>query len=91
MTGTFMLLEVARKLRIARFVHVSTDEVYGDMLPASLPMRSFPLHPSSPYSASKAGSDLLVLPTSVRMASRPDHAFIEQLRALSIPRKIVFR
>ena len=59
--GTFTLLEVARALRIGRFLHVSTDEVYGDMPPGEFADESSPLQPSSPYSASKAGSDLLVL------------------------------
>ncbi len=60
-TGTFVMLQVARKLHIQRFVHISTDEVYGDMLPGAFADESSPLKPSSPYSASKAGSDLLVL------------------------------
>jgi hypothetical protein len=38
-TGTFVLLQVARQMQIARFLHVSTDEVYGDMAAAPLPMR----------------------------------------------------
>jgi len=38
-TGTFILLEVARKISLSRFVHVSTDEVYGDIPPGSLPMK----------------------------------------------------
>jgi len=59
-TGTFILLQVARKIGVGRFVHVSTDEVYGDMLPEAFANEDFPLQPSSPYSASKAGSDLLV-------------------------------
>ena len=59
-TGTFVLLQVARKLNIRRFLHVSTDEVYGDMEPGAFANESSPLQPSSPYSASKAGSDLLV-------------------------------
>jgi|HubBroStandDraft_2_1064218.scaffolds.fasta_scaffold00027_22 dTDP-glucose 4,6-dehydratase len=59
-TGTFVLLEVARKLSISRFIHVSTDEVYGDISPNAFADESFPLRPSSPYSASKASSDLLV-------------------------------
>lgn len=59
--GTFTLLEVARALRIGRFLHISTDEVYGDMGPGEFADESSPLQPSSPYSASKAGSDLLVL------------------------------
>jgi len=59
-TGTFTLLQVARDLKIGRFIHVSTDEVYGDLPPGSAADESFPLRPSSPYSASKASSDLLV-------------------------------
>jgi len=59
-TGTFVLLEVARKTAVSRFVHVSTDEVYGDILPGVFADEDFPLQPSSPYSASKAASDLLV-------------------------------
>ncbi len=59
--GTFTLLEVARALRIGRFLHVSTDEVYGDMPPGEFADENSALQPSSPYSASKAGSDLLVL------------------------------
>jgi dTDP-glucose 4,6-dehydratase len=59
--GTFTLLEVARALGIGRFLHVSTDEVYGDMPPGEFADENSALQPSSPYSASKAGSDLLVL------------------------------
>src|SRR6202049_3200924 len=59
-TGTFIMLQVARKLRIERFVHISTDEVYGDMPPGAFADEDSPLQPSSPYSASKAASDLLV-------------------------------
>ncbi|HJT89189.1 MAG TPA: dTDP-glucose 4,6-dehydratase [Bryobacteraceae bacterium] len=59
--GTFTLLEAARRCGLSRFLHVSTDEVYGS-LPAPLEAtEEFPLRPSSPYSASKAGSDLLAL------------------------------
>ncbi|WP_062290543.1 dTDP-glucose 4,6-dehydratase [Demequina phytophila] len=61
LVGTFQLLEAARRHGV-RFHHVSTDEVYGD-LPLDTPERftpDTPYHPSSPYSASKAGSDLLV-------------------------------
>src|SRR5213593_2362117 len=57
--GTFTLLEAARANRIARFVHVSTDEVYGSLDAPLEASEDFPLDPSSPYSASKAGSDLL--------------------------------
>jgi dTDP-glucose 4,6-dehydratase len=59
--GTFILLQVARELSIGRFVHISTDEVYGDMYPEAFADEESPLRPSSPYSSSKAGSDLLVL------------------------------
>jgi dTDP-glucose 4,6-dehydratase len=58
--GTFILLQVARKLGVQRFVHISTDEVYGDLPPNVVADETFPLRPSSPYSASKASSDLLV-------------------------------
>jgi dTDP-glucose 4,6-dehydratase len=60
-TGTFVLLEVSRKLSIPRLVHVSTDEVYGDIPVNTFAEEGFPLRPSSPYSASKAAADLLVL------------------------------
>jgi len=59
-TGTFTLLESARKLPISRFLHISTDEVYGDLLPGICADENSPLQPSSPYSASKASADLLV-------------------------------
>ena len=59
-TGTFLLLEAARKLRFGRFVHVSTDEVYGDIPAGEFSNELARLNPSSPYSASKAASDLLV-------------------------------
>jgi dTDP-glucose 4,6-dehydratase len=57
--GTFTLLEAARRSGIRRFVHVSTDEVYGSLEAPLEAGEEFPLNPSSPYSASKAGSDLL--------------------------------
>jgi dTDP-glucose 4,6-dehydratase len=60
-TGTFTLLEIARKVSVSRFVHISTDEVYGDLPAGVFADEDFPLRPSSPYSASKAGADLLVL------------------------------
>jgi dTDP-glucose 4,6-dehydratase len=60
LTGTFILLQVARKCGIKKFVHISTDEVYGDMAPGAFADENSQLQPSSPYSASKAGSDLLV-------------------------------
>lgn len=60
LTGTFTLLQAARILGVGRFVHISTDEVYGDMAPEAFADENSPLRPSSPYSASKAGSELLV-------------------------------
>jgi dTDP-glucose 4,6-dehydratase len=59
--GTFTLLEAARMSHISRFLHVSTDEVYGSIDPPHEADENYPLRPSSPYSASKAGSDLLAL------------------------------
>ncbi len=59
-SGTFVLLQVARKLKVGRFVHISTDEVYGDLAPDGYSNEDSPLRPSSPYSASKASADLLV-------------------------------
>jgi dTDP-glucose 4,6-dehydratase len=59
--GTFTLLEVARSVRVGRFIHVSTDEVYGSISAPHEADENYPLRPSSPYSAAKAGSDLLAL------------------------------
>jgi dTDP-glucose 4,6-dehydratase len=58
--GTQVLLEVAREHGVQRFLHVSTDEVYGSIDHGSWREES-PLAPNSPYAASKAASDLLVL------------------------------
>jgi dTDP-glucose 4,6-dehydratase len=58
--GTMTLLEWARA-NDARFVQVSTDEVYGDLEAGGRSLESDPLRPSSPYSAAKAGGDLQVL------------------------------
>jgi dTDP-glucose 4,6-dehydratase len=57
--GTFVLLEAAKKHNIERFLHISTDEVYGSIENGSF-KETDPLMPNSPYSASKAGGDLLV-------------------------------
>jgi dTDP-glucose 4,6-dehydratase len=59
--GTQVLLEAARELGVGRFLHVSTDEVYGSLGPEGLFTEETPLAPTSPYSASKAASDLLAL------------------------------
>jgi dTDP-glucose 4,6-dehydratase len=56
LNGTFTMLEGARKHKVGRFVHVSTDEVYGSLEAPLEATEEFPLNPSSPYSASKAGS-----------------------------------
>jgi dTDP-glucose 4,6-dehydratase len=57
--GTSVLLDAAREQRVGRFLQVSTDEVYGSIAEGSFTETS-PLDPSSPYSATKAGGDLLV-------------------------------
>jgi dTDP-glucose 4,6-dehydratase len=57
--GTFTLLEAARLHHVPRFVHISTDEVYGSLPAPAEADERYPLNPSSPYSASKAASDLL--------------------------------
>jgi len=60
--GTQVLLDVAREKGVKRFLQVSTDEVYGSLGPgASAFTEASPLAPSSPYAASKAAADLLVL------------------------------
>jgi dTDP-glucose 4,6-dehydratase len=56
--GSHVLFEVARLNKIKRFIHVSTDEVYGDIESGSFNENS-PLNPNNPYSASKAGADLI--------------------------------
>jgi dTDP-glucose 4,6-dehydratase len=70
--GTFTVLDVARKhwmeapfrprqgMEGNRFLHISTDEVYGTLGPTGLFTETTPYAPNSPYSASKAGSDMLV-------------------------------
>lgn len=92
--GAFTLLEAARRLGTGRFVHVSTDEVYGSLEPPAEATEEFPLNPSSPYSASKAGSDLLArsyfvtykLPVSITRASNNygPYQFPEKLIPLMI-------
>ncbi len=59
--GASVLLDCARKHGVKRFVQVSTDEVYGSLGPTGRFTENSPIQPSSPYSASKAGADLLAL------------------------------
>jgi dTDP-glucose 4,6-dehydratase len=58
--GTNVMCDVARSIGVERFVHISTDEVYGSIDEGSFTERD-PLGPRSPYSASKAGSDMIAL------------------------------
>ncbi len=58
--GTHTLLDAALRHKVNRFVHVSTDEVYGSVEQGSSP-ETAPLGPNSPYAASKAASDLVAL------------------------------
>ena len=59
--GTGVLLEAARRAKVGRFLHVSTDEVYGSIDAGEHAGEQAPLRPTSPYAASKASSDLLAL------------------------------
>ena len=58
--GTQTLLDAAREFGVKKYVQVSTDEVYGSLGPTGFFTEQTPLDPSSPYSASKAGGDVLV-------------------------------
>ncbi|WP_160032782.1 dTDP-glucose 4,6-dehydratase [Paenibacillus sp. An7] len=58
--GTQVLLDAAKKYEVTKYVQVSTDEVYGTLGETGLFTEKTPLQPNSPYSASKAGGDLLV-------------------------------
>ena len=57
--GTQVLLDAARRHGVARFIQISTDEVYGTLGPEGYFSETTPLAPNSPYSASKAGADML--------------------------------
>ena len=59
--GTNVLLETARRYEVEKFLQVSTDEVYGSLGENGLFTEDTPLHPNSPYSASKASADLMAL------------------------------
>jgi dTDP-glucose 4,6-dehydratase len=92
--GTFTLLEAAKRNQVGRFLHVSTDEVYGSLEAPLEADENYPLNPSSPYSASKAGSELLSrsyfvtfkLPVVITRASNNygPHHFPEKLIPLMI-------
>jgi dTDP-glucose 4,6-dehydratase len=58
--GTQVLLDAAMKYKVTKYVQVSTDEVYGSLSETGLFTETTPLAPNSPYSASKAGADMLV-------------------------------
>lgn len=96
--GTQILLDASKEYGISKFIHVSTDEVYGelDFDPTTFFTEETPLQPNSPYSASKASSDLLVrayhetygLPMNITRCSNnygPYH-FPEKLIPLTISR-----
>ncbi|WP_193568331.1 dTDP-glucose 4,6-dehydratase [Gracilibacillus saliphilus] len=96
--GTQVLLDAAKEVGVKKFVHISTDEVYGelDFDPDTFFTEETPLQPNSPYSASKASSDLLVrayhetydLPINITRCSNnygPYH-FPEKLIPLTISR-----
>ncbi len=57
--GTQVLLEVAKKFEVEKFIQISTDEVYGSLGPTGKFTEDMPLSPNSPYAASKASADLL--------------------------------
>jgi len=59
--GTQVLLDAAREFKVSKYVQVSTDEVYGSLGDTGQFTEETPLHPNSPYSASKAAADMLVL------------------------------
>src|SRR5436190_17067811 len=59
--GTRCLLEASRKHKVSKYVQISTDEVYGSLGPTGAFREDTPIDPTSPYSASKAAADLLVL------------------------------
>ena len=98
--GTLVLLDASRHVGVTKFVHISTDEVYGDLDfdPTTFFTEDTPLQPNSPYSASKASSDLLVrsyhetfgLPVNITRCSNnygPYH-FPEKLIPLTISRVV---
>lgn len=59
--GTNVLLEAAKRFNVERFLQISTDEVYGSLGPIGLFSEKTPIAPNSPYSASKASSDMMTM------------------------------
>lgn len=96
--GTQVLLDAAKKYSVTKFVQVSTDEVYGSLGATGLFTEETPLTPNSPYSASKAGGDLLVrayhetfgLPVNITRCSNNygPYQFPEKLIPLMISRAL---
>ncbi|MEE4578193.1 dTDP-glucose 4,6-dehydratase [Paenibacillus polymyxa] len=96
--GTQVLLDAAKKYNVTKFVQVSTDEVYGSLGETGLFTEDTPLQPNSPYSASKAGGDLLVrayhetfgLPVNITRCSNNygPYQFPEKLIPLMISRAL---
>ncbi|MBY0163300.1 dTDP-glucose 4,6-dehydratase [Cytobacillus firmus] len=96
--GTQVLLDAAKKYGVTKFVQVSTDEVYGSLGETGLFSETTPLAPNSPYSASKAGGDLLVrayhetfgLPVNITRCSNNygPYQFPEKLIPLIISRAL---
>lgn len=96
--GTQVLLDASKKYGVTKYVQVSTDEVYGSLGETGLFMESTPLEPNSPYSASKAGGDLLVrayhetfgLPVNITRCSNNygPYQFPEKLIPLIISRAL---
>ncbi len=96
--GTQVLLDASKRYGVTKYVQVSTDEVYGSLGDTGLFMESTPLEPNSPYSASKAGGDLLVrayhetfgLPVNITRCSNNygPYQFPEKLIPLIISRAL---
>ncbi|MGG4049550.1 dTDP-glucose 4,6-dehydratase [Paenibacillus favisporus] len=96
--GTQVLLDAAKKYGVTKYVQVSTDEVYGTLGETGLFREETPLTPNSPYSASKAGGDLLVrayhetfgLPVNITRCSNNygPYQFPEKLIPLMISRAL---
>lgn len=96
--GTQVLLDAAKKYGVTKYVQVSTDEVYGTLGETGLFTEETPLTPNSPYSASKAGGDLLVrayhetfgLPVNITRCSNNygPYQFPEKLIPLMISRAL---